>query len=935
MVTEGFLPKAYEELQPGDGIKVRALLGAFVKSITQSGTDLTFTFQDATNAEQTLTVSLAHPFSATDEAKLDALNVRSLTSLGVNGATLTLTFEDGSGATRTRTVNLPGVSRGTSAAPEHEHEYDFEEITATIPSFVDVLDRTDTSGVGPSRMLGTGAEVQVNLADATNADLGLTVASNNMTFAEAGAYNIEIELTLQSQAVLLLTGAAVNVAAGGGRQWTDVYLKRTRNSVTSEIASSRETILLRQPHNVNTGASVGPTTYSAHLFELIEVEAGDVIGLYVEGQFAQANSNDPASATTSVIAQLRTQPTSQIVVSAIDAAENAFTEHQEEVFNAFEGDVWEVSGSANDCGFVGPVSSQYNNTVHTVVDPWQTSHAQGPHVTNYYIAVRIPVALKDHLSRYRIIGPSGEAGAAPDVPPIQLDAASGVRHLTDNDDLDGTGRYAYYEIQIPNIPAGTTLRAEIFDRFVFNRDRFQPIIEPEDLDADTEDEKAAFRTRLGVAASGAMGQSESVGVSALTPDALELLDPNRRVAPVGFIGDILYGGATYLAPVGDIANDLPARAAAVGQIGSVALPQVAAGGTNAEYGRVIDWPDSGASGFEVDGIPDIPDTNDRLTIFLMFYPDDLSAARKLITIPKTFSSQLDSGEIEVSVSTTGEVEIRSIKVGTGPFNAGRVASGSTRAIAGTWNYLAVQITRGTSANTFQYTLSLNGNLSGPSLEFTEDGLLPITAVRFGTDGSATTPRGQFANLFIVRSDAGRSPSLINAACSAVPGTIDRANLYANYIRIPFETIADRRRYAPNPNILAAAEDLPIANVRQAYLLDNNGIRLGDIRRIWLEVSLNGLGWAWAWIDGAWITARVLADAYADDGAQVWLQYHQFGLLQCGEGRPQDSGGNLWYVNFSRLAQDDEDVITSMHIHNQVRSHATNPRIRSIQVEYNS
>ena len=213
---------------------------------------------------------------------------------------------------------VAGSGGGGGGTSTHSHEFDTETMVASIAQFTDVLDRTVTTGL-TNRVLNTPSEVQVGLSNATNANLHLTVASNNMTFAETGTYDVEIGLTLQSQAVNIMTGVAAGIGAGGARQWLDVYLKRKRGAaVAAEIDGTRQTVLLRQAFNTN-GNFVGPNDYNAHIFERIAIVAGDVITLHVAGVIGQSTENS-LTANTLAVAQARTQAPSQVTVTAVNDA---------------------------------------------------------------------------------------------------------------------------------------------------------------------------------------------------------------------------------------------------------------------------------------------------------------------------------------------------------------------------------------------------------------------------------------------------------------------------------------------------------------------------------------------------------------------------------------------------------------------------------------
>ena len=425
---------------------------------------------------------------------------------------------------------------------------------------------------------------------------------------------------------------------------------------------------------------------------------------------------------------------------------------------------------------------------------------------------------------------------------------------------------------------------------------------------------------------GATGQAgmETVSLGALTPRTQELIDPTRRLVAGTTLGSLVYAGATYLSDPGDIAQDLPNRAATVVQLGPTTnLPQISAGDSDDEYTRFVTWPGTENEGFSVTSLAGIPEDTNRV-IALMFKADDVTSGT-ILEMPLLPLANGSTGNLIVDLVSGGNVRLRAVRSGATSFDNTRLTT-TNGASATTWNYLLMQFRAVTGG--MRYRFSLNGVLT--TAVANEVGASGNTRVNFGSIG-ASEPQGEWANIVIVHGNVD-----VTAAMSAVPGVINRASIYGDSVTLQLNDVADRRRFASSPTDLTSLRDLPVGTQRYSYQLNANGIRKSDIRRLWAEITLNG-GQSYQqiyWLS-EWIHPTNLANQYNTDGNQCFIQSHQFGLAQGGYGYTQDRGGNLWWVNFQYLNIQNDQVFTHISFTPQVRTHATHPQIRNVEVEYNS
>ena len=117
----------------------------------------------------------------------------------------------------------------------------------------------------------------------------------------------------------------------------------------------------------------------------------------------------------------------------------------EEVVNAFEGDAWSPTGG------VTVIRATAYTASDIVSQSFQESRTQGPHLTNQYVGIRIPIAAKDNLENLRVyIGENdGEDYHT-------LYPGTGWTHL-----IDSPGN-AYYVQEITDHPAGDWFGVQAF-----------------------------------------------------------------------------------------------------------------------------------------------------------------------------------------------------------------------------------------------------------------------------------------------------------------------------------------------------------------------------------------------------------------------------------------------------------------------------------------
>ena len=117
----------------------------------------------------------------------------------------------------------------------------------------------------------------------------------------------------------------------------------------------------------------------------------------------------------------------------------------EEVVNAFEGDAWSPTGG------VTVIRATAYTASDIVSQSFSASRTQGPHLTNQYVGIRIPIAAKDNLENLRVyIGENdGEDYHT-------LYPGTGWTHL-----IDSPGN-AYYVQEITDHPAGDWFGVQAF-----------------------------------------------------------------------------------------------------------------------------------------------------------------------------------------------------------------------------------------------------------------------------------------------------------------------------------------------------------------------------------------------------------------------------------------------------------------------------------------
>ena len=134
----------------------------------------------------------------------------------------------------------------------------------------------------------TGGTVGIDLAAGTlDATQGVTVSNNEITFANAGLYHVNLSMDVAFETSPALTGA------GGGRIFTTAELGHTPAGGSETILDDTQlTAYARQPDN-HTGTRVGPDAYHALLAGSFSFGAGDKLAVKVRGDFIQPTDSAP------------------------------------------------------------------------------------------------------------------------------------------------------------------------------------------------------------------------------------------------------------------------------------------------------------------------------------------------------------------------------------------------------------------------------------------------------------------------------------------------------------------------------------------------------------------------------------------------------------------------------------------------------------------
>ena len=221
-----------------------------------------------------------------------------------------------------------------------------------------------------------------------------------------------------------------------------------RREIRSTMPNPSDPTGLRAPADQTTTPTVALT---------LDFEFADGTNLY-DGQL-QPRARDAGEVFTAAqAAQLHALEQPGAFLNSTDVKDYARTGQRkiaatdmqikpEEVVNAFEGGGWVADGGV----------TQLRSTAYTASDiaaaTFAVSQTQGPHLTNNYIGIRIPIASKPDIAEFRVyIGENdGEDYHT-------LYPASGWTWLVD----DAT--YAYYTQQITDHPAGDWFGVQKIDQ---------------------------------------------------------------------------------------------------------------------------------------------------------------------------------------------------------------------------------------------------------------------------------------------------------------------------------------------------------------------------------------------------------------------------------------------------------------------------------------